>query len=65
MQIISRRENEGLVIGEDIVVTVLEVGEDHVRLGITSPGRTPEYREETLYYQAAGTAEELELSVRL
>jgi carbon storage regulator CsrA len=65
MKIISRRENQGLVIGDDIQVTVLEVGERHVRLAITAPGRDPEYREETLYCQPAAEHAELALSVQL
>ena len=46
---IWRCENEAVAIGE-IVVTVLEVRDDHVRLAISSPRSTPSYREETLYW---------------
>jgi len=62
MQVISRRENEGVVIGEDVFVTVLEVGVDHVRLGIHSPERTPSYWEETLSWQPQEQTAELQLS---
>lgn len=48
MKVISRRENEGLVIGEDIHVTVLKVGFEHVRLAISCPRMTPSYWEEEL-----------------
>lgn len=50
MQVIARSANEGLVIGNDIVVTVLEIQSRFVRLGIETPNQAPFYREETLYY---------------
>ena len=37
MIIIPRKKNEAVVIGEDIVVTVIEVRGDKVRLGIEYP----------------------------
>lgn len=49
MHVFLRGVNEGLVIGNDIVVTVLEVRDDHVRLGISVPHGTPAYREEVVY----------------
>ena len=49
MQIISRSVNEGLVIGDDIVVTVLKIQDGYVRIGIETPNRLPYYREEVLY----------------
>ena len=48
MQVIARSANEGLVIGKDIVVTVLEIQNTFVRLGIETPNQAPFYREETL-----------------
>lgn len=59
MQVISRRVNEGMIIGDDIVVTVLEVHDGHVRLGITSPSHTPSYWEETVF--VANVEAELQL----
>ena len=61
MQIISRGVNEGLIIGDRIFVKVLDVQEDHVRLGISSPNDCPSYWEETLYYETAEVAGELML----
>lgn len=49
MEIISRRTNEGIVINDDIEITVLEVHQDHVRLGCFSPHHTPEYWEQDVY----------------
>jgi carbon storage regulator CsrA len=49
---LTRQVNEGLVIGEDIHVTVLDVQADHVRLAISSPNDEPSYWEETLYWES-------------
>ena len=59
MQIISRRVNESLVIGDEIHVTVLEIRDDHVRLAISSPSECPSYWEETVYWEQAETPEPL------
>lgn len=48
MQIISRSVNEGLVIGNDIRVTILEIQGRKVRLSIETPKQAPFYREEVL-----------------
>lgn len=53
MQMITRRVNEGLVIGNDIHVTVLDICKDYVRLAISSPKNTPSYWEQTLYWEGA------------
>ena len=50
MRVISRRENEGVVIGDEIFVTVLEIREGHVRVAIASRLGTPSYWEETLHW---------------
>jgi carbon storage regulator CsrA len=50
MKVFSRRENEGLVIGSDISVTVLQIREGRVRLAISCPRLTPAYWEETLFW---------------
>ena len=49
MRIFSRRENETLVIGEDVTVTILQIQDNQVRLAISCPRMTPAYREETLF----------------
>lgn len=61
MQLISCRVNEGLVIDNEISVTVLDVQDDHVRLGISSPNDSPSYREETLFCEVAERTPELQL----
>ena len=37
MLIITRKTGEGIYIGEDVVVSVVEAGKDKVRLGISAP----------------------------
>ena len=37
MLILSRRSRQGVLIGADIVVTVIEITNDRVRLGIAAP----------------------------
>lgn len=48
MLVLTRRKNQSIVIGEDIVITVLEVKGDSIRLGITAPRDVQVYREELL-----------------
>ncbi|MEV4422491.1 carbon storage regulator CsrA [Patulibacter sp. NPDC049589] len=46
MLIVSRREGEKLMIGEDVVISVVEVAGGTVKLGIEAPRSVPVYREE-------------------
>ena len=46
MLILSRRLNEKIVIGDDIVVSVVEVRGDQVKLGIDAPRNVKVFREE-------------------
>jgi carbon storage regulator len=46
MLVLTRRANQSIVIGHDIVVTVLEVRGDQVRLGIRAPREVMVHREE-------------------
>lgn len=54
MLVLSRRVGEQLVVGGDIVVTVIEVRGDGVRIGIDAPRSVSVYRAEVL--QAVETA---------
>ena len=45
MLVLSRRENESIVIG-DITVTVISIRGDKVRLGIEAPAHVPVHRRE-------------------
>ncbi len=59
---LTRQVNEGLVIGEDIHVTVLDIQTNQVRLAISSPNDEPSYWEETLYWEPAAANRELQLN---
>jgi carbon storage regulator len=46
MLIITRRQGEKVMVGEDIVVHVMEIVGNSVRVGIEAPRSVPVYREE-------------------
>ena len=46
MLIVTRREGEKLMIGDDVVVSIVEVSGGTVKLGIEAPRSVPIYREE-------------------
>ena len=46
MLVLSRRPQQSLLIGHDVVVTVLEVNGDTVRIGIKAPADVDIHREE-------------------
>jgi carbon storage regulator len=48
MLVLSRRLGESVVIGDDIVITVLEVRGDVVRIGVDAPRSVPVRRQELL-----------------
>ncbi|RYU10432.1 carbon storage regulator [Nocardioides iriomotensis] len=53
MLVLSRRLGESVVIGDDVVVTVLEVRGDVVRIGVDAPRSVPVRRQELLEEVAA------------
>jgi carbon storage regulator len=46
MLVLTRRRGERIMIGDEIVVTVLEVNGDQVRIGIDAPRSVGVFREE-------------------
>jgi carbon storage regulator len=44
--VLTRRPGESIVVGDDVVVTVLEVRGDVVRIGIAAPRSIQVHREE-------------------
>lgn len=46
MLVLSRKENEQIVIGENIVVKIINVKNGRVRLGIEAPRHLPVHRQE-------------------
>jgi len=57
MLVLSRRLGERLVIGDDIVVTVIEVRSDGVKLGIDAPRHVRVHRAEVLDAVTAANAD--------
>ncbi|HDH02980.1 MAG TPA: carbon storage regulator [Actinobacteria bacterium] len=54
MLVLSRREGESVVIGNDIVITVLEVRGGQIRLGVDAPRSLQVHREE-IYRQVSAS----------
>ena len=46
MLLITRRVGEKIMVGDDVVVHVMEIVGNTVRVGIQAPRSTPVYREE-------------------
>jgi carbon storage regulator len=46
MLVIGRKKNESIVINDDITITVLEIRDDKVRLGIVAPREATVHRKE-------------------
>ncbi len=46
MLIVTRRAGEKIMLGDDIVVEVMEIAGNTVRIGIQAPRSLPVYREE-------------------
>jgi len=46
MLMLTRRPGERVVVGEDVVIEVVEISGQTVRLGIAAPESLPIYREE-------------------
>lgn len=46
MLILSRKLNEAITIGDDVVITILQIRGDAVRIGITAPKDVPVHRYE-------------------
>ncbi|MPM09133.1 Translational regulator CsrA [bioreactor metagenome] len=46
MLVLTRRQNEGILIGSDILITVINIEGDKIRLGIEAPKNVRVIREE-------------------
>jgi carbon storage regulator len=46
MLVLSRKLGEKIVIGDNIVITVVKIDRNQIRIGIEAPQSVPVYREE-------------------
>jgi carbon storage regulator len=46
MLVLSRHKNEKIMIGDDIVLTIVDIRGDKVRVGIEAPQSVPVHRQE-------------------
>jgi carbon storage regulator len=53
--VLTRRANQRIMIGQDVVITVLEIRGDQVRLGIRAP-RSVEVHREEVFLEVTRTA---------
>jgi carbon storage regulator len=56
MLVLNRKVGERIVIGDEIVITVVSVHGQQVRVGIEAPGSVPIWREELLNVEAGRPA---------
>ena len=61
MLVLSRKAQESIIIGDDIVVTIVDIGRGRVQVGIRAPSSVPVYRQEIIERMIAnGEIDELE-----
>jgi carbon storage regulator len=46
MLVLSRQRDESIIIGDNIVITIVDIRGDKVRLGINAPTEIPVHRQE-------------------
>ncbi|MBC7853976.1 MAG: carbon storage regulator CsrA [Pirellulaceae bacterium] len=46
MLVLSRKRDESIIIGKNIVLTIVDIRGDKVRLGIVAPSTVPVHRKE-------------------
>ena len=46
MLVLSRQRDESIIIGDKVVVTIVDIRGDKVRLGIEAPSEIPVHRQE-------------------
>lgn len=53
MLVLSRKPGERILIGDDVTVTIVRIGPNHVRVGIEAPQSTTIIRDELLICDTA------------
>ena len=49
MLVLSRHRDESIMIGDDVMITIVDIRGDKVRLGIDAPQEIPVHRQEVYY----------------
>ena len=57
MLVLSRKRNESIIIGDNIIITVVDIRDDKIRLGIEAPKDISVHRREV--YEAIKRNEQL------
>ena len=63
MLVLSRQRDESIMIGDNIVVTIVDIRGDKVRLGIEAPPNVLVLRDELQPHEQAALAEEEQAKV--
>ena len=58
MLVLSRQRDESIMIGDDVVITIVDIRGDKVRIGIDAPTRIPVHRQEV--YEAIQRENDME-----
>jgi len=59
MLILTRQIGESIMIGDDVIISVLSIQGEQVRIGIDAPGDVPVHREEIYERIHQGESEDL------
>lgn len=63
MLVLSRQRDQSIIIGDNIVITIVDIRGDKVRLGINAPAELPVHRQEV--YEAIQRGDERKSKVDL
>lgn len=65
MLILSRKKEEQIVVGDDVVITVIDVDADKVKIGIDAPKNVKVFRKELIEDVKSSNAEAVSASVSM